>query len=1326
MSRRKILALSFFPAFVPPENGGVERLVRVYTLLAERFDVTLISSAHVGDMREIVRHAPGFTEIRVPKDGHFEDCYEKLAKHGGGGDLSGPALGISSRRFGALHDAYLEHYSGADFIIHESPFLIECDLFRGFDNKVRIYNSYNFETGLYRSFHSNGDEDTYIENLVEELERDLCRHSDLITVCAEIDRQAFVENFAPSAPIELVPNGFFPSKSYAQIERASNRILFLGSNHKPNADAARRIVGELAPAMPQYEFHIVGSCHPRRKFGNVVAHGVVGRAKKEALLQSATVAINPIESGSGSSLKIADIARNGLPLLSTELGARGFNLSAGTHYHQMDADNLADSVRRGLADSGRLDTMAQLARKHINKHFSWQNIVDQFANRLEMFERREPRAIFVINDYDSLTATGGGATRTSGLCRGLAERSPVIFMAFASEEGPVRRLSNDGNILSVLVGKSREHLAEHDADNRLYWISTADIVNGLHAPRNERMRNVFRCAASVCRKVVCEHPYMTVLPRIFGTDFVYSSQNYEYALKSEALRNHPRGTDRIATVREMENFACGAASMIVAVSEEDARSFSGAYRFTAPIMVVPNGANGPAQGRLRSSNRKSAQRPVAVFMGSAHGPNMEAAQWIVEELAPAMPDVDFSLLGSIADNVDGKVASNVQLVGQVSDKEKTRRLYAASVALNPISSGSGSNVKLADYLQHGLPVLSTPFGSRGYSAVPGEDLAIVELPDFAASLTKLMASPATSPKACAERQSKYVDALSMDEGGRRLHRLIDEHSGNRPRALYVTYRYNDPPQGGGEDYVVRLVHALAEDGWFVDVASPAADRIDDVGRFGAAYSGGEWQPVPIEKTRVRSAKFDLDDKPSSSELRRIWQVQPDFEACFFRSQPQRPDRPSLTWGWADCEGWGRWCMSRAGIFVPVPSKLTLTAETLVPLWLQIFSENGELLHDVEADGPFRVECELPAGLAEFRTALKGEGPSDDPRPLAFYAQRIDAGSIDLLQDRPMEIWATENPPAQQIAALTDARLATRDQRDLELARVRNGSCGLLSYVRENVDNYDLLITHNAVFGGPIESVRLARAAGVPSIFIPHLHYDDDFYHFGDVVESCAAASRTLVCPSVTMDALAAEGLTNLKYHAPGINADTKFHREEAAAFRSVLGSDDDFFLVLGRKAGAKGYRDVIRAVEQLDRDPSPLVVLIGPDDDRLPVKSERAIYLGRQPANVVRGALMECLALVNMSRSESFGIVLLEAGLAGKPVLANANCAAFADLVRDGVNGFLTTSTGLGADMLKIMDDPKLRKRLGSAGREFALTRDWKLIERDFVSLCHELVGKQR
>ncbi len=72
---------------------------------------------------------------------------------------------------------------------------------------------------------------------------------------------------------------------------------------------------------------------------------------------------------------------------------------------------------------------------------------------------------------------------------------------------------------------------------------------------------------------------------------------------------------------------------------------------------------------------------------------------------------------------------------------------------------------------------------------------------------------------------------------------------------------------------------------------------------------------------------------------------------------------------------------------------------------------------------------------------------------------------------------------------------------------------------------------------------------------------------------------------------------------------------------------------------------------------------------------------------------------------EGFGIVYLEAGLAGKPVIAGAS-GGVADAVADNVNGLLVNPTDaeqISEAIIKLAKYPSLRNRLGDAGRARAL-----------------------
>jgi glycosyltransferase involved in cell wall biosynthesis len=96
-----------------------------------------------------------------------------------------------------------------------------------------------------------------------------------------------------------------------------------------------------------------------------------------------------------------------------------------------------------------------------------------------------------------------------------------------------------------------------------------------------------------------------------------------------------------------------------------------------------------------------------------------------------------------------------------------------------------------------------------------------------------------------------------------------------------------------------------------------------------------------------------------------------------------------------------------------------------------------------------------------------------------------------------------------------------------------------------------------------------------------------------------------------------------------------------------------------------------------------------------------------------------------MSSSESFGIVLLEAWMAGKPVIVNNACAAFHDLATDNHNALIVNSVpSLQKAICKLLDDRSLCKRLAKNGAKSLNDYDWDHIGSFFVKSCHELIDR--
>src|SRR5258708_27284300 len=99
-------------------------------------------------------------------------------------------------------------------------------------------------------------------------------------------------------------------------------VVFLGSAHPPNTEAARYIVENIAGVLPEMDFHLIGALSDAIRHlpmpPNVILHGVLSEDRKTTLLESASVAINPMASGGGSSLKQPDFLRPRVPSSAPE------------------------------------------------------------------------------------------------------------------------------------------------------------------------------------------------------------------------------------------------------------------------------------------------------------------------------------------------------------------------------------------------------------------------------------------------------------------------------------------------------------------------------------------------------------------------------------------------------------------------------------------------------------------------------------------------------------------------------------------------------------------------------------------------------------------------------------------------------------------------------------------------------------------------------------------------------------------------------------------------------------------------------------------------
>lgn len=101
------------------------------------------------------------------------------------------------------------------------------------------------------------------------------------------------------------------------------------------------------------------------------------------------------------------------------------------------------------------------------------------------------------------------------------------------------------------------------------------------------------------------------------------------------------------------------------------------------------------------------------------------------------------------------------------------------------------------------------------------------------------------------------------------------------------------------------------------------------------------------------------------------------------------------------------------------------------------------------------------------------------------------------------------------------------------------------------------------------------------------------------------------------------------------------------------------------------------------------------------------------------------VAVVPSVRPESFGLVALEAGLAGKPVIVTAT-GNLPELIRDGETGLVVPpgdATALAAALRRLAGDSALRERLGAAARARAETFTPERTVRAVEAVYEEVLG---
>ena len=273
--------------------------------------------------------------------------------------------------------------------------------------------------------------------------------------------------------------------------------------------------------------------------------------------------------------------------------------------------------------------------------------------------------------------------------------------------------------------------------------------------------------------------------------------------------------------------------------------------------------------------------------------------------------------------------------------------------------------------------------------------------------------------------------------------------------------------------------------------------------------------------------------------------------------------------------------------------------------------------------------------------------------------------------------------------------------------------------------YDWIVPMPYLFGTTFwaTTVRPDRTAIIPCIH-------DEPHARTEVVLDCLRSARGLLPNTATERALIRQmleghrdGDTRVADEAPLIAVGYEDAPPPSPAqinqFCRRHGVHPGFLLYAGRRELGKGVGDLFslyRAYRAAADDPRPLA-LIGSGHLQTPEDlTPHVIDFGFLPDEEMPSAFAAASVLINPSRLESLGMILLEAWMAGTPALVNGRSPVLVEHCREGGGLWWDSEADFIEAVGLITSSPDVASRLAQAGRAYVCDRfTWPEVRRRFL-----------
>lgn len=416
--------------------------------------------------------------------------------------------------------------------------------------------------------------------------------------------------------------------------------------------------------------------------------------------------------------------------------------------------------------------------KETVEHINWKTFAKLFLSEVEDPLCKEARGsytytprpktkgrkkLLIPSTFPAYPALGGGQRRIFNIAKELSRDYDVLMISFSpSPHLEVSEINHALREIKIPRSKRQEELF-HDLE-KTFGQPAEDVALIAGYRENPVFLEILENELKDADMVLCCHPYLYDAVRGKEVPHIYDAHNVEYDLKRYILGEDKEAQPYLKEVFEVEKACAQEAEAIFAVSREDQSRLCELYEVKKDrATMVPNGVDLEIplkyglqeKERQKLKKRMGFKRPSAAFVGSYHKPNIAALNEVVA-LAKIKKDIMFFIVGSVCNYKIAGKPENVIMLGVLSEAEKAVVLNMVDLALNPVTHGGGSNLKLLEYSAYRLPTITTPYGKRGYEFKP-EHLFTGELSDFPDLMDKALSMNKKGLLAMAEGAFNFLE-----------------------------------------------------------------------------------------------------------------------------------------------------------------------------------------------------------------------------------------------------------------------------------------------------------------------------------------------------------------------------------------------------------------------------------------------------------------------------------------------------------------------------------------------------------------------------------------